>query len=125
MKIAQYGPNLNKAANRYKDRYFNGEYVKKNGDALQETHTWYGASGVFFKGTDSGASQGALVRATNNSIFDYNASRFDYGWGSRRSICYYTIPFSCSRSLRKRFIKFTLGDCDEKNKVKQEIYKEK
>ena len=82
MKIAQYGPNLNKAANRSKDRYFNGEYVKKNGDALQETHTWYGASGVFFKGTDSGASQGALIRATNNSIFDYNASRFDYGWGS-------------------------------------------
>ncbi len=77
----RYGPNLNKASIRYKDMYYNGIYVKKSGDALQETKSWYGSSGKFFS-DKSGASEGALIRAINNSIFDYNANRFNFGWSS-------------------------------------------
>lgn len=65
------GPNIEKAANRYKDVYSDGKYVKKNGDALEETNGWHGSNkGAFF----SSNGKCALIRGLDKSIFSYYAS---------------------------------------------------
>ena len=71
-----------KASNRYKDRYFERPYVKKYGDALEETKKWHGASiGNFFNDYVAGWSEGAMVRACGKSIFEYTAYRNSSAWG--------------------------------------------
>lgn len=81
--------NLNKSANRYKDVYSKGTYVKKNGDALEETKGWHGASYSW----NNDRTDAVLVRANKKSIFDcFSYVYWSIGYGFDGAISSKSFP---------------------------------